>query len=99
MRQPGKPTRPRRRIRWAEMGWRDHLRVGAGVFFVMLGIAGVILPILQGVLFLVVAMLLLAPYSVFVQRQQARFEARFPGLSARARGVVERIRKCFGARG
>ncbi|MGN8157540.1 hypothetical protein ACS8YF_02575 [Salinisphaera sp. SWV1] len=77
-------------IRWADMTWRDYLRIGAGVFFFFLGVAGLVLPILQGVLFLIVSAILLAPYSRWVQKQLARFERRFPWLSDKARGIATR---------
>lgn len=79
-----------RRIRWADMTWRDYVRIGAGVFFFLLGIAGLVLPILQGVLFLIVSAFLLAPYSLWVQKQLARFERKFPWLSDKARGIATR---------
>lgn len=81
------------RIRWADMGWRDYLRVGAGLFFLVLGIAGLVLPILQGVLFLIVSAIVLAPYSLWVQRQLARFEARFPWLAEKASRLAARWRR------
>ncbi|HET7315786.1 hypothetical protein [Salinisphaera sp.] len=77
-------------IRWADMTWRDYVRIGAGVFFFLLGLAGLVLPILQGVLFLIVSAILLAPYSRWVQKQLARFEAKFPWLSNKARGIAMR---------
>lgn len=82
-----------RRIRLAEMTWRDYLRVGAGIFFLLLGLAGLVLPILQGVLFLIVSAILLAPYSVWVQKQLIRFETRFPWIADKARGLAARWSK------
>lgn len=82
-----------RRIRLAEMTWRDYLRVGAGLFFFLLGLAGLVLPILQGVLFLIVSAILLAPYSVWVQKQLIRFETRFPWIADKARGLAARWSK------
>ena len=79
-------------IRWAEMTWADYLRVGAGLFFFLLGIAGLVLPILQGVLFLIVSAILLAPYSRWVQKQLRRLERRFPSIFQRARGIAKRWR-------
>lgn len=79
-----------RRIHWADMTWRDHVRVGLGVFFFLLGIAGLVLPILQGVLFLIISAILLAPYSLWVQKQLDRFERRFPWLADKARSIAAR---------
>lgn len=69
---------------------RDYLRIGAGVFFFLLGIAGLVLPILQGVLFLIVSAILLAPYSLWVQRQLTRFETKFPWVAEKARSFAVR---------
>ncbi|WP_423822666.1 hypothetical protein V5738_01680 [Salinisphaera sp. SPP-AMP-43] len=79
-----------KRIRWADMTWRDYVRIGFGVFFFLLGLAGLVLPILQGILFLIVSAILLAPYSLWVQKQLARLEEKFPWLSEKARGVAAR---------
>lgn len=79
-------------IRWRDMTWRDYLRIGAGLFFFVLGIAGLVLPILQGVLFLIVSAILLAPYSRWVQKQLDRLEKRFPSIFERARGITSRGR-------
>jgi len=88
----GSPAQPTR-IRWADMTWRDYLRVGAGVFFFLLGIAGLVLPILQGVLFLIISAILLAPYSLWVQKQLARFEAKFPWIADKAKSFTTRWSK------
>lgn len=84
------PWTPRRK-RWVDMTWRDLVRIGAGVFFGVLGVFGLFLPILQGILFLLIAAFLLAPYSLFVQRQQIRFEKRFPRLYAQAHAILHRL--------
>ena len=78
------------RIRFADMTWRDYVRIGLGVFFFLLGIAGLVLPILQGVLFLIISAILLAPYSIWVQKQLRRFERRFPWVAEQARAVAAR---------
>lgn len=61
---------------------KPGVRPAFGVFFLILGVLGLFLPILQGVLFLFIACSLLAPYSPFIQRQRARLEARYPKLIA-----------------
>ncbi|MDA3922172.1 MAG: hypothetical protein PF501_16060 [Salinisphaera sp.] len=86
------PAQPAR-IRWSDMTSRDYLRVGAGIFFFLLGVAGLVLPILQGVLFLIVSAILLAPYSVWVQKQLLKFEAKFPWIADKARGITRRWSK------
>ena len=83
-------TTDRRHIRWQDMSWRDYLRVGLGVVMFILGILGLVLPVLQGVLFLIISAILLAPYSRWVQKQLDRGEARFPWVAARARSITQR---------
>ena len=90
MNKKPEPTKQPTRIRWVEMTWKDYLRVGAGIVFFVLGIAGLVLPILQGVLFLIVSAILLAPYSIWVQKQLLRFEQKFPWLAEKARGITAR---------
>ena len=84
------PSAPRRRIRWADMTWKDYVRVGLGLFFFVVGLLGLVLPILQGVLFLIVSAFLLAPYSLWVQKQLDRAEKRFPWLATKARAITQR---------
>ena len=47
---------PRRR-----KGGRRLVRISAGLLFLMLGVVGLFLPVLQGLLFLAIGLLLLAP--------------------------------------
>jgi Flp pilus assembly protein TadB len=83
-------------IRWHQMTWKDYLRVGLGIVMFILGIAGLVLPILQGVLFLIISAILLAPYSRWVANKLDWFEARFPWVSDKARGLTQRWRRKFG---
>lgn len=66
---------------------KDIVRIGAGVVFLLLGLAGLVLPVLQGVLFLMLAAILLAPYSRHVRSWLAWAERRYPRLAARLRRV------------
>jgi len=45
------------------------MRIGAGIFFCVLGFVGLFLPMIQGVLFLTAGLFLLAPDSVFIQKK------------------------------
>lgn len=93
MTQKPEPTPELKRIRWVDMTWTDYLRVSAGIVFFILGIAGLVLPILQGVLFLIVSAILLAPYSIWVQKQLIKFEKKFPWIAEKARGMTSRWSK------
>lgn len=64
--------------------WKDLVRIGAGLVMLILGIVGLVLPVLQGVLFLIVAAFLLAPYSRTIRRGLAWSKRRFPRLHTRA---------------
>src|SRR5699024_5576224 len=77
-------------IRPADYTWKDIARIALGVGMVVLGIAGLILPILNGTLFLIISAFLLAPYSRRVRRLLDSAERRFPTLFARARSFGRR---------
>lgn len=64
--------------------WKDLVRIGAGLVMLILGIVGLVLPVLQGVLFLIVAAFLLAPYSRTIRRCLEWSKHRFPSLHTRA---------------
>lgn len=87
---PEPQTRAKRHIRWQDMTWKDYLRIGLGIVMFILGIVGLVLPVLQGVLFLIISAILLAPYSRWVQRQLDRGEKRFPWIAAKARSITQR---------
>ncbi len=51
--------------------------------FVLLGIVGLVVPILQGFLFLLIGLALLSSESKTARRLLVRLRARYPGLSER----------------
>ena len=61
------------RIKW--------LIIGGG--FVLLGIVGLFLPILQGILFLVIGIMCLAKGSVTVRAHKMGFKKRFPRIGSK----------------
>ncbi len=66
------------------------LAVGWG--FIVLGIVGLVLPILQGILFLIVGLLILAPVSPLAAGLVERIRARAPkGWVERAEAQKERF--------
>lgn len=69
------------------MKWlaRRPIRLALGVIFLLLGLAGLALPILQGLLFLFIGIMLLAPDVPFFRHMLKWLEARFPKLAARAK--------------
>jgi len=52
-------------------------RVIAGWFFIILGIIGLFLPILQGILFIIIGLLFLAPGNPFIQRLLAKLKKEY----------------------
>lgn len=76
--------------------WRDGLRVTAGLVLLCLGLLGLFLPVLQGILFLLAAGLLLAPYSPWVQRLLDRARRRYPRVFARVRKMRTKLRRRLG---
>jgi len=74
-----------------------------GWSFIVLGILGLFLPILQGILFLAIGGMLLSMESPRAQRIMDWLRTRFPvldrtmiGAQKRTAGMVQRIRRRFG---
>jgi len=79
----------RRRSHWH---WTSLLRMTFGVLFLVLGVLGLFLPVLQGVLFLAVGVALLADHiPVFARIRHAAYR-RFPRLEHAVHRVRERCR-------
>lgn len=57
------------------------LRLVVGWLFMVLGVAGLFLPILQGVLFLGIGLAILAPEWPWAQRQLDRLRHRYPEMA------------------
>jgi uncharacterized membrane protein YbaN (DUF454 family) len=72
------------------------LLVGWG--FILLGIAGLFLPVLQGILFILIGLIILSSEYVWAHKMLQRPRSRFPGVArkadeaqARAAGWMRRI--------
>ena len=61
--------------------------------FILLGIVGLVVPILQGFLFLLIGLALLSSESKTARRLLARLRKRYPGLSERLDLAEQRARK------
>lgn len=70
------------------------IRYVTGFSFLVLGVAGLFLPVLQGVLFIIVGLLILAPESRIVRRMIALVRLKYPELFAKLRRF--RKKKGFG---
>src|SRR5574340_591656 len=73
------------------------VRQAAGWFFLVLGVIGLFLPILQGALFILVGVIILARDVPFFHKVHIKLEARYPALFARAKkiqlDIAEKFRK------
>ena len=63
------------------------LMIAAGWFFIVLGIAGLFLPVLQGILFLLIGLLILSSEYVWAHRILSRLRQRFPRVTHRADAI------------
>jgi len=63
--------------------------LAAGWSFVALGVAGLFLPILQGILFILIGLLILSSEYVWAHRLLARGKQRFPKLAERAHAASQ----------
>lgn len=78
-------------------------RVGVlllGWGFILLGIAGLFLPVLQGVLFLLIGLIILSSEYVWAHKLLQRLRGRFPSVARKAEEAQARaaawMRRMFG---
>lgn len=69
------------------------VRLLLGWGFILVGIVGLFLPLLQGVLFLIVGLLILSSEYVWADRLLQKIRAHFPRLSARFDEAAARAHK------
>jgi uncharacterized membrane protein YbaN (DUF454 family) len=68
--------------------WR-HI---VGWFFVVLGIIGCFLPILQGILFMMIGFLILAPEVPFIHRLLLKMQSRYPEVFRKAEEFQRKLK-------
>jgi uncharacterized membrane protein YbaN (DUF454 family) len=68
----------------------------AGWFCILLGIAGLFLPVLQGVLFLLIGLFILSSEYVWAHRLLHRLKERFPKIAAHFEHAKQRAEKWIG---
>ena len=66
------------------------LVLAVGWMFILLGIAGLFLPILQGILFLLIGLIILSTEYVWAHHLLGRLSERFPGVAKHAHAAKER---------
>jgi len=71
------------------------LVLGVGWGFILLGILGLFLPILQGILFLLVGLAILSMESHFARGLLVKLRRRFPYLSRKMGAAEKRARGMF----
>lgn len=76
--------------------WKDILRIALGLVTLVVGLVGLVLPVLQGFLLLLASVALLAPYSRTLQRVLDRAERRYPQAFERVRDLQSRWRARLG---
>ncbi len=71
-----------------------------GWAFILLGIAGLFLPVLQGILFLLIGLIILSSEYVWAHKLLQRLRSRFPSLARKADEAQVRaaawMRRVFG---
>ncbi len=68
------------------------LLIITGWMFIVLGVAGLFLPVLQGILFIVIGLLILSREYAWARNWLLRLEQRFPQLSRKAHRMARRTR-------
>ncbi|MBW1981085.1 MAG: hypothetical protein JRJ12_07670 [Deltaproteobacteria bacterium] len=69
------------------------LRYLAGIVFLILGVIGLFLPILQGVFFILVGLLLLFPRNPYVWKLMESARVRYPRQTARLEDWLQEVKK------
>ena len=64
-----------------------------GWVFILLGIAGLFLPVLQGILFLLIGLIILSSEYVWAHKLLTKLKTRFPKLAAHADAAQERAER------
>jgi len=67
--------------------------IAVGWAFIVLGIAGLFLPILQGVLFLLIGLLILSTEYVWAHHLLQKLRARFPRIAGHVDAAKERAER------
>lgn len=62
-----------------------------GWFFILLGFVGLFLPILQGILFLIIGVIILAPEIPLFRKILDKLEKRYPAVFEQATSFLKRI--------
>jgi uncharacterized protein len=75
------------------MDYWKLLRIVFGLFFFALGFAGLFLPVLQGILFIIVGLLLIAPYNRTIRRWVGLFQTKHPYLYDRAHSMMSKFKR------
>ena len=74
------------------------LRHFFGWFFIVLGIVGLFLPVLQGILFIIVGVSILTPEIPLFHKVMVRLEARYPEVFYKAHRLKQRFVEFFKGR-
>jgi uncharacterized protein len=69
------------------------IRIVLGTAFLILGVLGLFLPILQGILFLIVGLLILAPESKRIRALLGWMRGRWPKVFEAAEGIRDKFTK------
>lgn len=74
-----------------KFGLKRILILTAGWAFVLFGIVGLFLPILQGILFILIGLLILSSEYVWAHHLLSKLRARFPAASRKADEAAEKV--------
>jgi len=75
------------------MSFRRVLVIAAGWIFLLLGIAGLFLPVLQGILFILIGLVILSTEYIWAHHLLARLHERYPKLARPLQMAREKARR------
>jgi len=72
---------------------KDIALVALGWVFLILGVLGLFLPVLQGILFIIIGLYLLSQKSRWARNLLRRFKTRYPAAYARLKGLKRKFKR------
>jgi uncharacterized protein len=69
---------------------KRFFRIFFGILCLILGVIGLFLPVLQGILFIIIGLLILAPESKKIQRLLVWLRQKYPAIFAKAELIKQK---------
>ncbi|MCR4441517.1 MAG: PGPGW domain-containing protein [Peptococcaceae bacterium] len=72
---------------------KDIVLMALGWFFLLLGVVGLFLPVLQGILFIIIGLYFLSKKSRWAKNLLFRFKSRYPAVYERLKELKRKLKR------